>query len=127
MCTHNLCFGEERGKFSIFKVFVMLMLNALFAQNHLLMYVSRYTPSFSKSLSYTSRKHDHAIRTPFIPTFIKQNWGMQGYTYFLIFAPKHRLRVFVKVAYFLSENKKNIKLSIGNLQFLQLRYNLYIT
>ena len=29
---------------------------------------------------------------------LKQNWGMQGYTYFAYFAPKHRLWVLVRTA-----------------------------
>ena len=36
----------------------------------------------------TSGKHAHVIYTPLKPTFILHNWGMQGYTFFLIFAPK---------------------------------------
>ena len=34
-------------------------------------------------------KHVREMYTPLNPTFIKKNWGLQGYTYFfLIFAPK---------------------------------------
>ena len=37
--------------------------------------------------------------TPGLHTkFIMQNWGMQGYTYFLILALKHRLWVLVRTA-----------------------------
>ena len=44
-------------------------------------------------------------------------WGVQGYTYFLIFAPKHRLLVLVRSAS--GENiKKN---STENFHFLQLK------
>ena len=45
-----------------------------------------------------SGKHVRAMNTPLNPTFIRQNWGMEGYTYFLIFAPKHRLWVLVRTA-----------------------------
>ena len=48
--------------------------------------------------STASRKNVYAMYTPLYPTFMWQNWGMQGIPIFLIFAPKHRLWVLVRTA-----------------------------
>ena len=37
----------------------------------------------------TSRKHAYIILTPLNPTFIYQNWGLQGYTLFFLFLIKN--------------------------------------
>ena len=34
---------------------------------------------------HTSRKHTYIILTPLNPTFIKSNWGLQGYTLVFLF------------------------------------------
>ena len=44
----------------------------------------------------SSGKHVPAIYTLSYPTFIWQNWDMQGMAIFLIFDPKHRLWVLVR-------------------------------
>ena len=36
----------------------------------------------------SSGKHVRVIYTPLYPTFIQQNWGMPGYTYFSYFCSK---------------------------------------
>ena len=61
----------------------------------------------------SSGKHVHVMYTTLHPNFIKLNWGLQGYTIFLIFALKHILWVLVRIAslptiYVLSKNKKNV-------------------
>ena len=48
-------------------------------------------------LCNSSRKHVYNVY-PLNPTFIQQNWDMQGIPIFLIFAPKHRLWVLVRTA-----------------------------
>ena len=57
-----------------------------------------YHPYINDELILPSGKHVLEMYTPFNPTFVKINWGLQGYTYFLIFAPKHRLWVLVRTA-----------------------------
>ena len=48
----------------------------------------------SEKYSLSLRKHVRVMYTPLNPTFIKQNWGMKGNTYFFfIFAPKYSLWV----------------------------------
>ena len=37
----------------------------------------------------SSQKHTYIILTPLYPTFIKQNWGLQGYTLFFLFLLKN--------------------------------------
>ena len=51
-----------------------------------------------EGIGTVSGKHVRVMYTSLNPTFILQNWGMQGYTFFLIFAPKHRLWVLVRTA-----------------------------
>ena len=62
--------------------------------------------------------------TPLYPTVIKQNWGMQGYTYFffLILFLLAEAVLMVPTIYVLSKNKKNYQTcsSSENFQFLQL-------
>ena len=59
---------------------------------------------------------------PYSPLLYRENWGVQGFTYFLIFAPKHRLWVLVRTAS-PSKNKKNILKKI--LLFLPKIFNFY--
>ena len=71
----------------------------------------------------TSGKHARAMDTPFNPAFIWQNWGMQGYTYFiLIFDPKNRLWVLVRTVLTCTHNK-NFKTII----FFHMKFSNFIT
>ena len=36
-----------------------------------------------------SREHPYKVLTPLNPTFIQQNWGLQGYTLFFLFLLKN--------------------------------------
>ena len=45
----------------------------------------RYAPQYP----IPSRKHAYIILTPLNPTFIYQNWGLQGYTLFFLFLLKN--------------------------------------
>ena len=37
----------------------------------------------------TSRKHAYIVLAPLNPTFIQENWGLQGYTLFFLFLLKN--------------------------------------
>ena len=50
------------------------------------------------NIAEPSGKHACVMYTPLYPTFILQNWGMQGYTNFSYFALKHSLWVLVRTA-----------------------------
>ena len=50
---------------------------------------------------------------------------MQGYTYFFIFAPKHRL--WVPTIYVLGKNKKNISIFVMKFSIFTDEKNLYAT
>ena len=49
---------------------------------------NRELPETITSSAESSRKHVCDMNTPLNPTFIKQNWGLQGYTYFF-FLPQN--------------------------------------
>ena len=51
------------------------------------------------SWEYGIKKTSPCNIYPLKPNFYTVNWSLQGYTYFLIFAQKHRLRVLVRTAH----------------------------
>ena len=86
---------------------------------------------YLSDLSENIRKTCPCHVNPIGPTFIQKNWDMQGYIYFLIFAPKYRLCVIVRTASprrFLrvpticvfSKDKKTIKFSAEKFQILKI-------
>ena len=44
---------------------------------------------YDSSEDRSSRKHAYAILIPLNPSFILQNWGLQGYTLFFLFLLKN--------------------------------------
>ena len=52
---------------------------AVFAQTEQNLYCARFA----------SRKHAYIVLTPLNPTFISENWGLQGYTLFFLFLLKN--------------------------------------
>ena len=79
---------------------------------------------------FTIRKHARVMNTPMNPTLYSKTGVCRSTLFFLIFAPKHRLRVLVRNAsprrfqrvptiYVLSKNKKNMK------NFLLKSFNFY--
>ena len=54
-----------------------------------LMILEQKNTQKNKKWRLASRKHAYIKLTPLNPTFIQQNWGLQGYTLFILFLLKN--------------------------------------
>ena len=88
--------------------------------------------------NYPSRKHIYITFTPFNPTSIQQNWGLQGYTLFFLFLlnnidcgyslelPRRHGSNEYPQSMFWAENWKLSEFLSGNLQFLVVKFSIYL-
>ena len=131
--TFTFAFGIPQIKYMIRGKNFSSDVDEAIVYNHLLkitIYSLRCKLLKTKYDGNTSRKQVRVMKTPFHLTFIQSNWSLQGYTFFLIFALKHRLWVLIRTASMgrfydvhtiniLSKNEKNILILHLKIKLLQ--------
>ena len=73
---------------------------------------------------FLSRKRAFLVLTPLNPTFIQENWGLQGVHYFFLFLLRN-----IDCGYSLEpprRNMKNFSFLPENLQFLETKFSIYL-
>ena len=80
---------KKKKKKKFFHDMAHLVLHLREDSDHLNIYMASVLNEKHRVVVFcTSGKHVRVIFTPLYPTFIQQNWGLQGYTYFSYFCSK---------------------------------------